>query len=518
MLSDVKIKKLRKNPLRIQIETENIEYLKGLHKNLSDFVPNFQHMPQFLEGGWDGKTSMFTKSNRSVPYGLLADVLKYHKKKYPDLLLELDPYVKSLFRGQLLNYKFDLNPKYCPWDYQADCIDGIIKNTKGIIRVATAGGKSLIIAYTMKILRDFQISKRQIVIVPNTGLITQFVDDLIEYGIPKKHIGTVWEKSKQFDKPYVISTWQTLGDKRFIKFINLYNTIIVDETHQAKSHTLKTILEQATRAQYRLGFTGTLHAGNLDNWNVKAYLGPVIKDYSSQLLAKWGYVAKCNVNTINIDYEDPYDKRFHGNWATVRDDVFNNPYRMEVLKTLVKQVDSTCLLLVGRVDLEGKILKKKFKEAGIDKDVVFLSGKTATLDERNYWKKEAIRRIDERDYWKKEAIRRKDLIVIATYQIFQIGINIPPLKYLIMAAPFKSKIRVLQSIGRALRKHADKVNGAEIFDISDICKHFSKQADIRQRMYGSERFTVRKIVLKEGDQFDLFSSFPEIYKPTSEIV
>jgi superfamily II DNA or RNA helicase len=292
-----------------------------------------------------------------------------------------------------------------------------------------------------------------------------------------------------------------LGDKRFIKFINLYNTIIVDETHQAKSHTLKTILGQATRAQYRLGFTGTLHAGDLDNWNVKAYIGPVIRDYPSQLLAKWGYVAKCNVNTINIDYEDPYDERFYGNWATVRDDVFNNHYRMEVLKTLVKQVDSTCLLLVGRVDLEGKILKKVFKEAGIDKEVVFLSGKTATLEER--------------DFWRKEAIKRKDLIVIATYQIFQVGINIPPLKYLIMAAPFKSKIRVLQSIGRALRKHADKVNGAEIFDIADICKHFDKQANIRQRMYGSERFNVREIVLREGDQFDLASSFPEIFEPSS---
>ena len=500
MQNIVKLRKLRKNPLKIEVKA-NETYLKGLYKELEDYVDGYQHMPAFLDGRWDGKTSMFHKPTRSVPYGLLFDIIRYHKKKFPDYELEISSYVKGLFKGQLLNYKFDLNPDYCPWDYQADCIDGIIRNTKGIIRVATAGGKSLIIAYTMKILKDFQISKRQVVIVPNTGLITQFVDDLIEYGIPEKDIGTVWEKSKQFEKPYVISTWQTLGDDRFVRYINLYNTLIVDETHQANAYTLRTILKQATRAQYRLGFTGTLHAGDLDNWNVKAYLGPVIRDYPSQLLAKWGYVAKCNVNVINIDYDDPYDMRFGGTWSEVRDDVFNNPYRMEVLKTLVRGFDSTCLLLVGRVDLEGKILKKMFEEAGIDKEIVFLSGKTATLDER--------------DFWRKEATKRKDLILIATYQIFQIGINIPPLKYLIMAAPFKSKIRVLQSIGRALRKHANKANGAEIFDIADICKHFHKQANIRQRMYGAERFEVREVVLMEGDQFDLSSSFPQIYEPVS---
>ena len=499
MQSIVNIKRLKNNPLRIQIDTENIDYLKGLHKDLEDFVPNYRHMPQFLTGGWDGKTSMFDKNSRSVPYGLLTDVFKFHKKKFPNYILDVDPDIGQLYKGQLLNYKFDLN--LCPYDYQQDCIDAAIRKTKGIIRSATASGKSLMIAYIMKILKDFEISKRQIVIVPTKGLITQFVGDLTEYGINPNDIGTVWEKSKQFDKPYVISTWQTLSDERYLNYVNLYNTVIVDETHQAKSLTLKTILEEATRAQYRLGFTGTLHAGNIDNWNVKSYIGPVLKDYPSQLLAQWGYVAKCNINVINIDYDDPYDERFSGGYPEVRDDVFYNPYRMNVLKGLVTQVDSTILLLVGRVDLEGKILKKYFKDEGIDKEVVFLSGKTSSDDER--------------EFWRLEAIKRKDLIVIATYGIFQLGINIPPLKYLVMAAPFKNKIRVLQSIGRALRKHTEKIDGAQIFDIADICKYFSDQAEKRHRIYGSERFVVREIVLKEGDQFDLSSSFPQIYKSTS---
>jgi len=495
----VHIKKLNTNPLRIQIDTEDEKYLKDLHKALSDFVPNYFHMPQFKRGGWDGKASMFLKPNRSVPYGLLMDVIRHHKKHWSHYILDIDPDVSDLFRGQLLNYKFDLN--LCPYDYQQDCIDGAIRTTKGIIRSATASGKSLMIAYIMKILRDFEISKRQIVIVPTTNLITQFVGDLKDYGIDPKDIGSVWEKAKQFDRPYVISTWHTLSKKKYVKFINLYNTIIIDETHQAGAFQIRKILGKATRAEYRLGFTGTLHAGDMDNWNVKAYLGPVIKDYPSQLLAKWGYVAKCNVNVINIDYDDPYYEKYGGRYSEVRDDIFNHPYRMKILTDIVRQIDSTVLLLVGRVDLEGQILKRIFREANLSKEVVFISGKTSTDEEV--------------EFWRQEAIRRRDLILIATYGKFQHGINIPPLKYLIMAAPFKSKIRVLQSIGRSLRKHIEKVDGAQIIDIADMCKYFDDQADKRMRLYYSEKFYVKECFLKIGDHFDLWTSFPKMYEQSS---
>jgi superfamily II DNA or RNA helicase len=496
---NVEVKRLDTNPLRLQIDTDHIEYLKELYKSLSDFVPNYFHMPQFKRGGWDGKASMFRKPDRSIPYGLLMDVIRFHRKYFPQNTLDIDPDVTSLFRGQLLNYKFDLN--LCPYDYQQDCIDGAIRNTKGIIRSSTASGKSLMIAYIMKILRDFKISKRQIVIVPTTNLISQFVGDLEDYGIDRKDIGAVWAESKQFDKPYVISTWQTLSKKKYVKLINLYNTIIIDETHQAKSFQLRKILSKAVRAQYRLGFTGTLHAGYMDNWNVKAYLGPVIKDYPSQLLAKWGYVAKCNVNVINIDYDDPYYEKYYGTYPDVRDQIFNHPYRMNLLTNLIRSIDSTVLLLVGRVDLEGLILKRIFKEANLDKEVVFISGKTSTDKEV--------------EYWRQEAIKRRDLILVATYGKFQHGINIPPLKYVILTAPFKSKIRVLQSIGRSLRKHVEKADGAQIIDIADICKYFDDHADKRMRLYYSEKFYVKECFLKIGDEFDLLSSFPKIFGSSS---
>ena len=115
--------------------------------------------------------------------------------------------------------------------------------------------------------------------------------------------------------------------------------------------------------------------------------------------------------------------------------------------------------------------------AGADKKVVFLSGKDS---------------IEEREKWRKECMKRKDLILIATYGIFKQGINIPNLKYIILAAPFKAKIRILQSIGRALRKHANKEKGARIYDLVDKTKFFKKYGDIRIRYYDTEGFEVKE--------------------------
>jgi len=93
--------------------------------------------------------------------------------------------------------------------------------------------------------------------------------------------------------------------------------------------------------------------------------------------------------------------------------------------------------------------------------------------------------------------------------IFQQGINIPNLKYIILASPFKSKIRVLQSVGRALRKHSDKKNGAYIFDIHDHTNYFGKHGDIRYKHYRHEKFNVTNYLFEEqhSDEYDISEVF-----------
>jgi len=121
--------------LRIQIDSMDDDYLYHLKQDFSRYVSGYQFMPKFLSGSWNGKASMFNSMSRSLPYGLLIDFLRFHKKHYPGKPLDVEPDVKIFFKGENVEINYDL--KHVPWDFQQDCIEAALKHTKGIIRSAT---------------------------------------------------------------------------------------------------------------------------------------------------------------------------------------------------------------------------------------------------------------------------------------------------------------------------------------------------------------------------------------------
>jgi hypothetical protein len=114
---------------------------------------------------------------------------------------------------------------------------------------------------------------------------------------------------------------------------------------------------KSVRAKYRLGFTGTMHSGVLDNWNTKSFLGPILKEYPSGLLADKGFISKCNVNVLNLEYKG---EAYEGTYDEVKDEVFTNSFRISLINDLVDRL-TTILLLVGKVEKEGDYLKRHFK-------------------------------------------------------------------------------------------------------------------------------------------------------------
>jgi superfamily II DNA or RNA helicase len=439
--------------------------------------------PKFKAGFWNGRICMVNAVKKSLPYGLVSDLIKFHKKFFPNEKLVFDKGVSELFQGTPINIKYDL--KLQPRDYQQECVEIMLKHSKGIVRAATASGKSLIIAYVIKNLIDNKITKRSLIIVPTISLVVQFFNDLVEYGFKPSILGKVYEKEKQFDKTIVISTWQTMS-RNHEKLAN-YDCVVFDECHMNKAVEVKKIAEKCANAVYRLGFTGTLNEGNkLDTWNVKAYIGPILKDYSSGELADRGYISKCNVKVINLEYENEYE----GDYNTIKDTIFINPFRLGVLEDIVRKINGNVLLLVGKIEKEGKVLEDYFKEKfkGADREIVFIYGATP---------------VEEREAWRVECEKRKNIILIASYGVMQLGVNIPSLKYIVLASPFKSKIRTLQSIGRALRQHVEKTDGAYVYDIADECKYLHTHGIKRLRYYHSEKFNVEEQVIKEGEEIDL---------------
>ena len=472
------------DPISLRIETQDDAYLTMIRQELTRFAKDYRFTPLYRSGHWDGRICMIDKLRSTFPYGILMDYIRIHKRMFPRNKLVIEDDVKALFKGPEISFKYDL--KLQPRPYQRDCIEASIKHTKGIIRSATASGKSLVIAYIMRNLMRAGEIENAIIIVPTTALITQFYQDLIDYGWNPDELGAVFSERKQWDRKVVISTWQSLA--KVPENVDLFGCIFVDETHSAKSHELKKILSGARKARYRLGFTGTMHSAELENWNTKAYLGPLIREYPAGLLAEQGWIAKCTVNMIGMNYEnDNFSDLTH---HEVRDIIFSRPFRLDMLKTLVDKLNHNVLMLVDRVEKEGEVLEKYLKENKCSKEIVFLSGKDS---------------VDLREKWRLACMKKTNICLIATYGIFQMGINIPNLKYVVLASPFKAKIRILQSIGRALRLHANKEEeGAQIFDVHDYVRFFEKYGTIRKRYYDSEKFEVKEeIEFHEGEAIEM---------------
>lgn len=460
--------------LNLHVDCE-FEILKSIDEYFTASVPNAHFMPQVRAGLWSGKVKLFDLNKQSLPYGLLSDLLKGVKKLYPEEYIGIDSTVKNIYKGT--DVVPDYNLTRFPYYYQKDCIEACLKYSKGIIRSATASGKSLTITYIIKALMENNLVKHTLIVVPTTALVEQFYADMIEYGIAKSYLGKVYEGHNDFDKDIVISTWQSL--MRNHKYLPNYNCIIFDEVHLLKSTELTKICKKSIHANYRYGFTGTLPDNRLDMLNIKSYLGPVLREYGAGQLSEEGFISKANINVIHFNH----GVDFIGEYNEIKEQAFQDKARLKLLSDIAIGVDRNILILVGLVEKEGQVLEAYIREK-TNKTVIFLSGKD---------------KVDEREHWRKECGVRKDIILIATYQIFSTGLNIPSLKYVIFGSPFKSEIRVLQSIGRALRLHADKLDGAIIYDIIDECEYLDKHGNKRLKYYKNEGFKVTEFNIGASD-------------------
>ena len=327
--------------MRIKIFTDDEKYLKKMKRLFTHKVKGYFWSPKYRAGIWNGESSLITDTG-TFPYGLLPDFLHASKKEFPNATINPSDEIKTLFKGDELDLKFDLS--LTPYPYQEEAIRFCLKYTKGIIRSATASGKSLVISYIIKNLldnRSITNVRRAIIIVPSKGLVEQFYMDMIEYGLKEQYIGRIYDKIKkkeeQWARAIVITTWQSL--KNNTKRLNDYDVIIGDECHQVKSHELKKLFSKS-QARYRFGFTGTMPMDELELLNTKAFLGPVLRDYSSGLLAEQGYISKCRVKVLNINYVGGIEAEGYHDY---KEQTFNHKFRLDLIKDIVKDLENFAL-------------------------------------------------------------------------------------------------------------------------------------------------------------------------------
>ncbi len=186
-----------------------------------------------------------------------------------------------------------------------------------------------------------------------------------------------------------------------------------------------------------------------------------------------GTLAQMSINILLLKYPEVVCKELKkATYQEEIDFIVSNKARNNFIKNLTLDQDGNTLVLFNLVKKHGEPLYKMISEKSADnRKVFFVSGSTPTDD------RERIRQLTEKE---------NDAIIVASLGTFSTGINIKNLHNIIFASPSKSQIKVLQSIGRGLRK-SETGQGTEVFDIADDL-HYRKRQNYTLLHSSKEQF------------------------------
>jgi superfamily II DNA or RNA helicase len=361
-------------------------------------------------------------------------------------------------------------------DYQIDAIWHAIKSNRCLLLSPTASGKSLII-YTL-IRYYHMMNLKTLILVPTTSLVEQMYSDFIDYGWEDKNLHRVYAgMDKGSKKPVVISTWQSIY-KLHSPYFAQYGCIIGDEAHMFKAKSLTDIMTRSRDVRYRFGLTGTLDGTETHRLVLEGLFGQVKKIITTKELIDRGTLAQLEIDCIVLKHTEEEAQRVrYYTYAEEINYIVSHEKRNKFIESLCKNITGNTLLLFQLVEKHGVLLYNELKK--LDRKVFFVYGGTTT-DTR-----EKIRAITELE---------KDAIIVASYGTFSTGINIRNIHNIVFASPSKSRVRVLQSIGRGLRQTDDK-SRVKLFDVSDNVSYKSRPN------FTYRHFTQRLNIYKE-EQFN----------------
>jgi len=462
-----------------------VECDDGIARELSDYFCFETPQSKFMQRqkrfkGWDGKIRLFKLKGHTIYRGLVPRILEFaEQREYavdnrvppPDPLWsepgELEAAITDLI----------LPEDKAPRDYQLASLRTLLDNERGIVLSPTGSGKSLVIYLITQL-----IGVKTLIVVPTIGLVSQMVKDFAEYGYDVRNIHSIKAGTeKDASAAVYVSTWQSIYKMEPTYFAQ-FDCIIVDEVHGAKSKSLSHLMEQTYSTTYKFGFTGTLDDTQANRLILEGLFGDVSVATTTQALQKRNELAKLKVQMVFLQYPEQTRKNFRkSSYPEEIECLMGDRSRMEFIVQLTKRLKGNVLLLFNYVEKQGIPLFERLKDAIPDKTIHYVAG-SVDGDER-----EAIQA--------EVKANDGDQVIVASYGTYSTGINIPNLKHLVFAHPTKSKIRVLQSIGRTLRTFDGKVF-ATLWDLIDDLRigkrvNFAmKHGEERALHYTSERFPI----------------------------
>lgn len=467
-----------KDEVNLSIEGLDASTRRRLVKLFEYELEYARHTPAYKLGRWNGKVSFFTVGGASY-INLLPSILP---------VLEEEKYDIELVDNRTQNREFNLEPidenlfsdKMWPKghaaegqpimlrDYQVEIANTFFENTQSLYVAGTGAGKTLVCCALSKRCEAYG---RTIVIVPNKSLVLQTEADYRNVGLD---VGVFFGDRKEYDKTHTICTWQSLSSlfKKTKKgeaqipideFLEGVVALIQDEVHIVKGEELKTLLTGPLAfIPIRWGLTGTIPKEEYAAAALLISIGSVVGELPAHELQELGVLASCNVNIMQLqDYVEYKD------YASELKYLVSTEKRLDFLAKKILDIAKTgnTLILVDR-KFTGEYLQSVLQ------DSTFINGDIKAADRKEHY--------DEINF-------SENSITIATYGVASTGISISKLENLMLIEPGKSFVRVIQSIGRGLRKGFGK-DHVEIYDVCSTMKFSKRHLTERKKFYKESKY------------------------------
>ena len=460
--------------VNIKLEGLDLTARRALVNKFKFDIPYARYLPAVRLGRWDGKASFFQLGG-STYVNLLPEILP---------ILEEYDYDIELDDRRTYSTTFNFSPvtedtfgdKVWPAghpkagepirlrDYQVKIVNDFLANPQCLQEIATGAGKTLMTATLSQCVEPYG---RSIVIVPNKDLVRQTEADYKNLGLD---VGVYFGDRKEYSRTHTICTWQSLNNMMkktksgeaevsIHDFIEGVVCVMVDEVHMAKADALKTLLTSVfAQVPIRWGLTGTVPKERFEFEAIHVSLGPVISRLAASELQDKGVLAQCHVNIVQL-----VDHVEYANYQSELKYLLEEKGRLDTMAGLIKKVNETgnTLVLVDRISAGEELVARLGDRA------VFVSGGTKGATRKEHYDEVAL---------------SSDKIIVATYGVAAVGINIPRIFNLVLIEPGKSFVRVIQSIGRGIRKAEDK-DHVQIWDITSTCKFAKRHLTKRKQFY-----------------------------------
>ncbi|AZU98545.1 helicase [Acinetobacter phage AB-Navy71] len=430
---------------------------RELREYFSFFVDGYQFSPKYVYGMWDGKLKLMD-TDGLLPFGLINQVVKFAQNNMLSISIQSDVSHKN----NMLRSEFDhwiSSMKYYsgsteifPYWYQLDAVYEALVNKRRILNLPTSAGKSLIQALLTKYVLQ-RSDKSVLILVPTTSLVTQMKDDFVDYRLfEASEIAEVRSGHKQKHERVVIATWQS-AIKKPKEWFNQFDMLLCDEMHLAIGKSISAIINKLCYCEYKIGLSGSLRDGKANLMQYIGLFGEIYSPVKTKDLMDDGQVSQLRINALFLKYPETVSNAMaKHDYATEIKFITALPKRTQWISNLSLRLakrEENVFVMFKNIE-HGKAIYDSIKSSGHE-HVYYVSGEVSS---------------DERTYLKKMAEEHTGVIIIASYGVFSTGISVRNLHHVILAHGVKSKVIVLQTIGRVLRKHSSK-KVAQIWDLID---------------------------------------------------